>query len=671
MAQSELRELVDKLNHYGRQYYTYDNPEVTDKEYDALYDRLVQLEQETGTILPDSPTLRVGGELLQGFQEHKHISRLWSLDKAQSDADLDAWYKRINKLITDYNGQHPEEQLPDPSFVVELKFDGLTLNLTYTDGVLTQAATRGNGVTGESILSQVKTIKSIPLSIPYTDGVMEIQGEGLMYLSVLAAYNETATEPLKNARNAAAGALRNLNPKVTAERKLDAFIYNVGYSEEKTFTDHEQMVHFLRENHFKVNDYIRYCDDVPQVQSYLKEIEDMRHELDYLIDGAVIKIKDMRTREVLGYTEKFPRWAIAFKYAAEEATTILESVTWEVGRTGKITPVALVAPVDIGGVTVQRCTLNNVGDIERKGLTHALGTLVYIRRSNDVIPEILGKASEEDGGQEIVYPNQCPSCHSPLVQKGAHLFCENRLECKPQLIGRLTHFASRDAMDIDTFSIKTATQLHQERGVNDPADLYDLTLEQLLDLERFGKKKAENLISALEESKQCDLASFLFALGIPNTGKTTTKVLATQFGSLENVMEATGEQLVSIHDIGDIVAESIVTFFQDERVRTSIQRMLERGVSPASPQEEIDVDQSEHVFNGKTIVLTGTLHKMGRNDAKKKLEAVGAKVTGSVSSKTDYLLAGEKAGSKLTKAQELGVTVLDEEQFIQMMGLAD
>jgi DNA ligase (NAD+) len=668
MPVDRMERLVEELNKHNYHYYTLDEPLIGDKEYDKLYDELVRLEKETGVVLEHSPTKRVGGDLLKGFEEHRHLARLWSLDKAQNEKDLLAWNQRVEKLVSDYNAKNPAAPLPPISYVVELKFDGLTLNLTYDQGKLVQAATRGNGVAGENILAQVMTIKSIPVRIPFDQGTIEVQGEGIMKLSVLEEYNKTADEPLKNARNAAAGALRNLNPQITARRKLDAFFYNVGYSNGVQFADHREMVEFLRRNQFKVNPHVIFVDTIEQVAQELQRVEEMRLDLDYLIDGAVVKIIDMRTREALGYTEKFPRWAIAFKFEAEEATTILESVSWEVGRTGKLTPVATVQPVELAGVTVQKCTLNNIGDIERKGLKHALGTLVYIRRSNDVIPEILGKVTGENDGEEIIYPDTCPACGSELVTRGAHLFCENKLGCRPQLIGRITHFASRDAMDIDTFSVMTAEQLYRDCGVEDPSDLYYLTFDDVIGLERFGEKKAQNLLDAIEKSKQRDLASFLYALGIPNTGKTTTKVLAEHFGSLEKVMNATKEDLLSIHDIGEIVAESIVGFFADSTIRRSIDRMLDAGVRPEMAELKVGAANVNSIFNGKVVVLTGTLQTLTRDEASSKLEAAGAKVTGSVSKKTDYVIAGESAGSKLAKAEQLGVKVLDEQAFLQMIG---
>ncbi|KOR76344.1 NAD-dependent DNA ligase LigA [Paenibacillus solani] len=663
----KMEKLVAELNNYNYHYYTLDQPLVSDKEYDALYDQLVALETETGVTLPDSPTQRVGGEILKGFTPHRHLAPLWSLDKAQNIEQLRIWHDRVVRLVNDYNTKNPGNPLPTPCYALELKFDGLTLNLTYQDGKLVQASTRGNGTVGEGILSQVKTIKSVPMTIPYSEGTIEVQGEGIMNLSVLEQYNQTAAEPLKNARNAAAGALRNLNPKVTAERKLNAYFYNVGYSDGITFANHKEMMDFLRENRLKVNPYIFYFEQFDDVMEQLADIEKRRSELDYLIDGAVVKVTDFRTREALGYTDKFPRWAVAYKFEAEETTTVLEAVTWNVGRTGKITPLARVEPVELAGVTVQNCTLNNVGDIERKNLKFALGSRVFIRRSNDVIPEILGKVTEEQDGEEILYPEACPSCGFPLEQRGAHLFCNNKTGCKPQIVARITHFASRDAMDIETFSDKTAIQLYEELSVREPADLYTLSFDSLIKLERFGERKAQNLLDAIEKSKERDLASFLFALGIPNTGKSTTKMLADHYRDLHRVMEAPPEELVELPDVGGIVAESIAGYFADPFARSSIEKMLSLGVQAKAPEAPKPVS-SDSYFSGKTVVLTGTLHLLTREEATERLEAHGAKVTGSVSKKTDLLIAGEKAGSKLAKAQQLGIDILDnEEEFVRLL----
>ncbi|AIQ76748.1 MULTISPECIES: NAD-dependent DNA ligase LigA [Paenibacillus] len=668
-AMHVMEELVAELNNYNYHYYTLDAPLVSDKEYDVLYDKLVALEAESGFVLPDSPTQRVGGELLKGFTPHRHLAPLWSLDKAQNIEQLRSWNTRVLRLVNEYNLKNPDNPLPDPCYAVELKFDGLTLNLTYRNGVLEQASTRGNGVVGEGILAQVKTIKSVPLTIPFKDGVIEVQGEGIMNLSVLADYNTRATEPLKNARNAAAGALRNLNPKTTADRRLNAFFYNVGFAEGAEFADHQEMMDFLRNNKFKVNPYLTYCNDFDDVTEQLAGIEESRSSLDYLIDGAVIKITDFRIREVLGYTDKFPRWAVAYKFEAEETTTVLESVSWNVGRTGKVTPLARVEAVELAGVTVQNCTLNNVGDIERKNLKFALGSRVFIRRSNDVIPEILGKVTEENDGGEIIFPEDCPACGYPLEMRGAHLFCNNKLNCRPQIISRITHFASRDAMDIETFSEKTAGQLYDELNVHDSADLYELNFEQLVQLNRFGEKKAQNLLQALEDSKGRDLASFLFALGIPNTGKATTKMLADHFRDLDAVMQAKAEELAELPDIGGIVAESIVSFFADPVVVANVSRLRALGVEAKAPEAPRPVN-TDSFFSGKTVVLTGSLQKLTRDEAAERLEALGAKVSGSVSKKTDLVIAGEKAGSKLAKAQQLGIQVIeDEDELIRLLDM--
>ncbi|MDO5326459.1 MAG: NAD-dependent DNA ligase LigA, partial [Clostridia bacterium] len=496
----DMRSLVDYLNKTAHAYYVLDNPIISDKEWDALYNQLLKMEKETGTVLPDSPSHRVGGEPLAAFRQHRHISRLWSMDKAQSEEELNAWFDRTEKLWAQ------DGTLPPLSYGVEYKFDGLTLNLTYDDGVLVEAATRGNGEVGEAILPQARTVKDVPLSIPW-QGKIEVQGECIMRLSALEKYNQTASEPLKNARNAAAGALRNLDPAVTASRNLSAFFYQVGTIENPPFSDQVGMIQFLKDQGFPVSPYFQVADSREKAVQLIRDIEEKRPDLDFLIDGAVIKVMDQRTRRMMGYTDKFPRWAVAYKFAAEEATTTLEKVTWELGRTGKLTPLAHVAPVDFYGVTVKKATLNNLGDIQRKGVT--LGCTVWIRRSNDVIPEIMGKVDDGIDGTPINAPAACPACGGPLTWRGAHLYCLNRESCRPQAVARLAHFASRDAMDITGFSEKTADLLYDKLNVRDAADLYHLTVEQLQALDGFQDKRAQNLIDALEASKHAPLSRFL------------------------------------------------------------------------------------------------------------------------------------------------------------------
>lgn len=645
-----MQELVDRLNTYARAYYVEDAPLISDGEYDALEAELIALEKETGTVLPDSPTHRVGGEPLSKFEEHRHLGRLWSLDKVRTLDGIREWMDRVKRLLG---------LKEDPLYALEYKFDGLTINLTYDGGVLVQGATRGNGVTGEAILPQLKTIRSLPLSIPFK-GRMEVQGECIMLLSVLSKYNKTAKEPLKNARNAAAGALRNLDPQVTAERNLSCFCYNVGYIEGKTLSDHREMIAFLRENGFPVSPFIHYGHGADEFIEIIDKVAEERDGLDFLIDGMVIKVCDFAQREQLGYTEKFPRWAMAYKFAAEEATTTIESVTWEVGRTGKLTPVAHVEPVDLCGVTVSNATLNNWDDICRKQV--GIGSRVFIRRSNDVIPEILGAVPGDTPKAQVEKPRVCPFCGAHVEHRGVHLYCTNPLSCRPQIISRLAHFASRDAMDIDTFADKTAEQLFNELNVATIPELYTLRREKLMSLEGFGEKKAQNLLTALENSKHRPLSAFLNALGIPNVGVKTARDLSLTFGSLDKLRNATFDELIAIEEVGDVVAESVLSFFHDPRISQQIDDLLAYGVSPAA-----DRAATASPISGKTIVVTGTLPTLSRKEAEDLILSHGGKAAGSVSKKTDFVLAGEAAGSKLTKAQQLGIPVIDEQTLLDWL----
>lgn len=655
-----MRELIDELNKASVQYYTYGESIMSDAKWDEKLNTLLTLEKESGMILPDSPSVRVGAEPLSSFESHRHISRLWSMDKVQSKEELLAWMQRTEKLHSQLNDGR-ETPLPPLSYAVEYKLDGLTINLTYRDGRLVQAATRGNGETGEAILAQVRTIRCVPLTIPYK-GLLEVQGECIMKLSTLEAYNRTADEPLKNARNAAAGALRNLDPSVTAKRKLDAFFYQVGTIENAPYSDMDGMLAFLKENGFPVSQYEEHAVSYEETADRIDKVEEKRASLDFLIDGAVVKVCDLATRQAMGNTEKFPRWAVAYKFAAEENTATLLDVTWELGRTGKLTPLAHLTPTDIGGVTVKRATLNNYGDILRKNV--AIGCEVWIRRSNDVIPEIMGRVGEASEDETtIVPPSHCPACGEALVERGAHLFCMNRRTCKPQAVARLAHFAGRNAMDIDTFSDKTAELLYDALGVRDCADLYRLTANDLLALEGFKQKRAENLIKALDKSRQCTLDAFLFAIGIPNIGRKTARDLANHYGSLEAVKNATMEDLVSIPEVGDIVAGSVVEFFSFHENLEMVERLLAAGVTPKHESDAVS-----DILAGKTIVVTGTLPTLSREEAEKLIAQHGGKPSGSVSKKTAFVLAGEKAGSKLTKAQSLGIPVLDEAAFRKMIG---
>ena len=655
-----MRELIDKLNEASRRYYDQNESDISDDEWDAMYAELRGLEERTGERMADSPTRRVGGAVMEGFEQHRHIARLWSMDKAQSEEEILAWAQRCEKQTNDAGG------LPKNSYCVEYKLDGLTVNLTYDGGKLVQAATRGNGEVGEAILPQAMTIRTIPLTIPFT-GRMEVQGEGIMRLSELKKYNETAAEPLKNARNAAAGALRNLDPQVTASRHLDAFFYQIGYIEGKSFETQQDMLAFMKENGLNISPFVRPAQTIGEALEAVHEIEQKRETLDFLIDGATIKITDMRTREVLGTTDKFPRWSIAFKFPAQETVTKLLKITWEVGRTGKLTPLAHLAPVDICGVTVKRATLNNYDDICRKRVR--IGSEVWVRRSNDVIPEIMGVVWDGEGEApetDIQPPTVCPACGGELVklrEDGVHLFCLNRTSCRPQAIARMAHFASRQGMDIETFSTRTAGLFYDELGVRSAADLYHLDREKLVALKGFGEKKAEKLFAELEKSKNCELDAFLFAIGIPNIGKKTAYDLMAHFGTLEALMGASEQELEDVEDVGGIVAASITEYFADEENRRFVNRLLEAGVRPQMHMQQ----DAGTLFEGMTFVLTGTLPMLSRAQAQEMIRKNGGKATGSVSKKTSIVLAGESAGSKLDKARELGVRIIDEAQFLQMI----
>ncbi|MDD6771303.1 MAG: NAD-dependent DNA ligase LigA [Inconstantimicrobium porci] len=656
-----INELVKELNQYAYEYYVLSSPTVSDKDYDVKYDELVRLQNETGYVLPYSPTERVGDVVLDEFQKYTHKGRLWSLGKAQSIEELKDWHEKNLKFVEEYN-KTATEKLPPIKYIASKKFDGLTINCTYDeDGVLVSAATRGTGITGEQVLAQAKTIKSLPLKIK-NDSLFEVHGEVIMTREAFDKYNETAAVPLKNLRNGAAGALRNLNVKETAKRNLSALFYDVGYKEGKQFETYSEMMKFIKDKGMPVDDYLEECTTLDDMVKQINYIHDIRFDLDYDIDGIVFAIDDVRTRELMGFTIKFPKWALAYKFEAQEATTKLIDVEWNVGRSGRVAPTAILQPVDFAGVTVKRATLNNMDDIKRKGVK--LNADVFIRRSNDVIPEIMGVAKMNDDAVDIEPPEFCPACGSRLIQDGVHIFCENTLSCKPQMVKSIVHYGCREAMNIAGFSEKTAEQLFESLNIKSISDLYKLTTEQLEGLERFGKKKAQNLLDSIEKSKDCELSAFIYALGIPNVGVKTAKDLAKTFKNLDNIKSATFEQLVAIPDIGDIVAVSIVDFFKDEIVEKTINELLEIGVKPHFEETEV----KENVFEGKTVVVTGTLKNYSRSSIKEKLESLGAKVSGSVSKKTDYVLAGEEAGSKYTKALDLGVAILSEDEFEEMLG---
>ena len=662
METTRMRTLVDRLKELDYHYYTLDEPLVADIEYDHLYEELVALEKQEGVVLDDSPTRRVGGDLLSAFVKHTHLAPLYSLDKSRSERDIRDWADRVERLIAAYNAEHPDAPLPPPVFLCELKFDGLTINLTYDDGHLVMAATRGNGRVGEEILPQVETIRSIPLTIPYR-GRIEVQGEGVMPLSALEAYNREADVPLKNARNAAAGALRNLDPRVTASRRLDCYLYNIGYMEESLFSTQEDMLQFLRKNHFKVHPFLRRCTSVEEITQALEEVRSLRHSVDVLTDGVVIKIDDLRTREVLGATAKFPRWAMAFRFEAEEVTTILQAVEWNVGRTGKITPTAQLDPVEIGGVTVSRATLNNYDDIVRKGV--AVGARVLLRRSNEVIPEILGTVDDpECRTTPIEKPTHCPACGTDLIYDRVHIYCPNSLSCVPQLNARLVHYCAREGMNIEGLSEKTLDVLIAH-GLREMADLYALQASDFESLEGFREKRTQNLLSAIEKSKKAHLDAFLNAIGIPEVGASTARTLAAHFETFSDLRHATAEELEQLEDIGAVTASNIVEFFHDPPVVQGLDRLLSKGILLTNPLYGESTDALP--LANQKIVVTGTIPGYSRKELEAALRKKGAKTQGSVSRATDLVLAGDAAGSKREKALQLGVPLLEGETLIQFL----
>lgn len=639
-----MKELVDVILMHNRNYYELDNPTISDKEYDKLYDELVDLEKETGVVLPNSPTQRVGGDVLDKFVKKKHTVRLYSMGKVRSFDELRTFFSDMKKYVK------------NPTFAVEYKFDGLTIVTEYVDGKYVSATTRGNGEIGEDVTEQVRTIKSVPLEIPFK-GRLILQGEGMMTNSSFRRYNRTAEEPLKNPRNGVAGAIRNLDPKETAKRQLDYFCYAVLLSEGKTFKTQEEMHEFIKENGFKTGDFFKVVKTESEAENIINQIDAKKSNLDVMIDGAVVKLNEIAPREEIGYTNKFPKWARAYKFEAEEVSTMLNDVVWQVGRSGKVSPTAILEPVELAGATISRATLNNIEDIKKKNIF--LKSRVFIRRSNEVIPEVLGLAEKYDFSEVIEEPKVCPCCHTKLIKKGPLIFCPNHDNCKEQIVARLVHFVEREAFNIEGLSEKTIIQFYDDLGIRHYSDLYKLTKEQLIGLEKFKDKKAENVLKSLEKSKHIELFRFIYGIGISEVGIKTAKDLAKTFKTFESFKNASFGDLVTVEDIGDIIAGNIVEFFKDKNNMNEIERLFGVGVvilEESAPKSD--------KLSGMTFVLTGTLPNYSRSDMTKLIEENGGKTASSVSKNTTYVLAGEEAGSKLDKAKSLGVPILSESEFI-------
>ncbi len=642
-----MRELIDQINIHNYNYYILDEPTISDAEYDKLLDELMALEKTHNFVFPDSPSQRVGAEVTSSFEKENHKVPLYSLNKCQSKEELRTWY---DDIIAKY---------PDTTYSFEYKFDGLTIVITYVDGVFTKAMTRGSGILGEIVTNQVKTINSIPLSIPYK-GTVIVQGEAIMPKSELVKYNERAVEPLKNERNAAAGAIRNLNPQVTKERNLDMYFYAVPYIEGREINSQQEVFEFLKQNRFKVSEFNTQVKSFDEITSLIDKVDKNKDSLDFLIDGVVLKINDFKASKELGYTMRFPKFAMAYKFAPQELTSKVLDVKFQVGRTGKITPLAVIEPIFLAGATIQRATLNNYSDIRRKRIK--IGSYVYVRRSNEVIPEIMGLAHDTDESREVDLPTKCPSCGELLEQGEIETFCTNTWECPDQVKKRIVHFCSKDAMNIEGISDKTIETFYNEFDIRYPYELYDLSQETLKTLQKFKDKKSANVFDNIQGSKTPTLDRFIYALGIKNIGKKTAKDLASHFGTFEKLKNASYEELDAIPDIADITAQGIVDYFTDEKNMSIINSLFERGVVCKQGKSS-----GEGIFSGCTFVLTGTLSAFTRDEASEIIEGQGGKVSSSVSKNTTYVLAGENAGSKLDKAEALGVKILSEDDFNAMI----
>ena len=644
----QMQKLIAEIEKHNYNYYVLDRPTISDAEYDKLYYQLVDLEKAAGFVLPYSPTQRVGDTVLDGFEKRRHEVQLYSLNKVRDFADLEKWVTEM------------KESGNNTDFAVEYKFDGLNLVIEYNHGLFVSATTRGNGLIGEDVSQQVKTIRSVPLKINF-QGRLIVQGEGMMTNKSFEKYNKTATEKLKNPRNGVAGAIRNLDVRETAKRNLDFFCYSILFCQDKEFNTQQQMHEFLIENGFQTGDYFKICDDVQQIIRCINEVDLVKNKLDVMIDGMVIKINKVAPRADIGFTAKYPKWAIAYKFVAQEATTLLKEVTWQVGRSGRVTPIAELEPVELAGATIRRATLNNIDDIRRKGVLE--NATVFVRRSNEVIPEIMGLAEKKEGSREIEIPSRCPSCNQPLTQKGPLLFCTNHSGCKDQVVDRIVHFASRNAFNIEGLSDKTVEAFYDVLGLRNTSDLFTLTESDLQKLDNFKEKKASNIITSIQNSKNIDFSRFLFALGIPEVGVKTAKDLARKYHSLQEISSADKDGLLEIDDIGEVIADNIITFFQDNDNIKEINQLFEKGVRLQQAEQK----QANDKIAGKTFVLTGTLSRP-RNEVESLIESLGGRTSGSVSKKTDFVLAGQSAGSKLDKAQSLGVKVLSEKEFFDMIG---
>ncbi|MGG3467693.1 NAD-dependent DNA ligase LigA [Neobacillus pocheonensis] len=659
IAEQRVNELRNLLNQYGYDYYVLDQPSVPDVEYDQLMQELLELEEKFPELkTPDSPSVRVGGAVLDVFEKVEHRTPMLSLGNAFNEQDLKDFDRRIRQAVGD-----------DFSYVCELKIDGLAVSLRYEEGMFIQGATRGDGTIGEDITANLKTIKSIPLRLRENVS-LEVRGEAYMpkrsFESLNQVRHDRGEELFANPRNAAAGSLRQLDPKIAASRKLDVFLYGIGNTGESGVVSHSEGLDYLDHLGFKTNKERRKCTTIDDVIEYVNSWVEKRPHLPYEIDGIVIKVDSLQQQAALGTTAKSPRWAIAYKFPAEEVVTTLIDIELSVGRTGVVTPTAILEPVKVAGTTVQRASLHNEDLIREKDIK--IGDRVVVKKAGDIIPEVVNVLADQRTGKEVDFhmPTHCPECESELVRLEGEvaLRCINP-KCPAQIREGLIHFVSRDAMNIDGLGEKVISQLFAEKLISDVADIYKLTREQLLALERMGEKSVSNLLKAIEASKSNSLEKLLFGLGIRHVGAKAAKTLAISFGTIDKLAAASKDDLIAINEIGDKMAESIVAFFEQEEAGELVQELMTAGVNMEyKGAKPVTAEESDSIFAGKTVVLTGKLEQLSRNEAKEKIEALGGNVAGSVSKKTHLVIAGEDAGSKLAKAQELGIEVWDEEKLL-------
>lgn len=655
-AEQRIRELSALLEQYNYEYYVQDNPSVDDHMYDMLMHELADLENEFPDLLsPQSPTQRVGGNASNDFAKVAHSVQMQSLQDVFS-------YEQVGSFVA-----RCHEEFPEAVFSVEPKIDGLSVSLEYRDGKLVRGSTRGDGFTGEDVTANLKTIRSVPLTLKELVPFVEARGEVYMpreqFLSLVKQQEEADEQPFKNPRNAAAGSLRQKYSSVTAKRKLDIFIFNLQQCEGKTFSTHDETLSFLEDVGFRVIPGRRICKSTEEILEAIRTIGESRQGLPYDIDGVVIKVNDLEQRDAMGATSKTPKWAIAYKFPPEEKQTVLRDIEVNVGRTGALTPVAVFDTVLLAGTSVSRAVLHNQDFITERDIR--IGDTIVVRKAGDIIPEVLQSVSHAPDSVPYRLPACCPVCGTPAVrdETEAVLRCPG-ITCPAQLHKQLVHFASRDAMNIDGLGPAIVTALLEAKLVTSAADFYRLTKAQLLELEGFKDKSAENLLAAIERSKAAPLDRVVFALGIRNIGQKAASLLCAHLGSLEAIVTADKEEIAAIEGFGEVLAESVVNAFRSPAVQQLLDKLKEAGLTMHYEKTEV---ASDHFFSGKTVVLTGTLSQMKRAEAKKALEAAGAKVSGSVSKKTDYVIAGEDAGSKLTKAQELGIIVFSEKEMLEKL----